>query len=243
MRNLKHRLDYIREELKDYKDVDDWLKKSEWKPLKHEKRIPLSQVEKLCYDAFVIGSKGDMSFKTWWSDQKLNENMLPKQPIKKVKCLECGESVCDNLGYKIGHLYNRHNCKPSVDDYIAKNMLKKYFPSIVKESNSSKYNWMQHPDYPEPPVLNETITNPDVDPYGEENWGPTKRYKVYKTVYERSRVEYVGYVDAENEEEAINKSDYITNWEQYNNDIINEDIENITAVETDDEVIYFQNGN
>lgn len=55
-----------------------------------------------------------------------NENILPK-PYKKVKCQECGEEVCDNLNYKIGHLYNKHNCKPSVDDYKAKKMLKQYF--------------------------------------------------------------------------------------------------------------------
>lgn len=126
MRNIKHRLDYIREEIDDYSDVDDWLKKSEWKPLKHEKQIPISKVEKLCFDAFKAGVKGNYSFKNWWIEQKLNENILPK-PYKKVKCLECGEEVCDNLNYKIGHLYNKHNCKPSVDDYKAKIMLKKYF--------------------------------------------------------------------------------------------------------------------
>jgi hypothetical protein len=59
-------------------------------------------------------------------DNNVNENMLPR-PYKKIKCLECGEEVCDNINYKIGHLYNRHNCKPSVGDYKAKVMLKKYF--------------------------------------------------------------------------------------------------------------------
>jgi hypothetical protein len=127
MRNIKNRLDYIREEIEDYSDVDDWLKKSEWSPLKQEKQMSISKVKKLCYEAFVTGTKGDVTFKDWWKDQRLNENMLPKQPCKKVKCLECGESVCDNLSYKIGHLYNKHNCKPSVDDYKAKIMLKKYF--------------------------------------------------------------------------------------------------------------------
>lgn len=33
----------------------------------------------------------------------MHENMLPK-PYKKVKCAECGEEVCDNINYKIGHL-------------------------------------------------------------------------------------------------------------------------------------------
>lgn len=66
-------------------------------------------------------------------DNNVNENMLPK-PYKKVKCAECGEEVCDNLNYKIGHLYNKHNCKPSVNDYKAKRMLVQYFPPKLKES-------------------------------------------------------------------------------------------------------------
>lgn len=59
-------------------------------------------------------------------ERYVKENILPK-PYKTVKCLECGEEVCDNLNYKIGHLYNKHNCKPSVGDYKAKQMLTKYF--------------------------------------------------------------------------------------------------------------------
>lgn len=61
------------------------------------------------------------------TNSSIKENLLPK-PYKKVKCLECGEEVCDNINYKIGHLYNKHNCKPSVGDYKAKQMLKEYFP-------------------------------------------------------------------------------------------------------------------
>jgi hypothetical protein len=68
-------------------------------------------------------------------DEFIRENILPR-PYKKVKCAECGEEVCDNLNYKIGHLYNKHNCKPSVGDYKAKRMLKEYFPEIVKEFSS-----------------------------------------------------------------------------------------------------------
>jgi len=67
-------------------------------------------------------SKGD----TKVLPQTANENMLPR-PYKKIKCLECGEEVCDSINYKIGHLYNKHNCKPSVGDYKAKSMMKKYF--------------------------------------------------------------------------------------------------------------------
>ena len=72
----------------------------------------------------------------------INENILPK-PYKKIKCLECGESVCDNLNYKIAHLYNKHNCKPSLNDYKAKNMLKQYFSLNKNESkhqNNDKIN-------------------------------------------------------------------------------------------------------
>ena len=58
--------------------------------------------------------------------QKMEENVLPR-PYPKVRCLECGQEVCDNINYKIGHLYNKHNCKPSVDDVIARKMLKQYF--------------------------------------------------------------------------------------------------------------------
>lgn len=61
-------------------------------------------------------------------DQFIKENIIPKQ-YKKIKCLECGEEVCDNIDYKIAHLYNKHNCKPSVDDYKAKKMLNQYFNS------------------------------------------------------------------------------------------------------------------
>lgn len=67
-------------------------------------------------------------------DEFLKENMIPKQPAKKVKCAECGEEVCDKLDFKIGHLYNKHNCKPSVNDYKAKRMLIQYFPPKLKES-------------------------------------------------------------------------------------------------------------
>lgn len=81
----------------------------------------------------------DDGFEGWWEEQtwdldnltdnyhyKTNENVLPK-PYKTTKCLECGETVCDDLNKKIGHLYNKHNCKPSVGDYKAKIMLKEYF--------------------------------------------------------------------------------------------------------------------
>ena len=57
---------------------------------------------------------------------KINENILPR-PYKKVKCLECGEITNSDLNSKFAHLYNKHNCKPSVDDFKAKEMLKKYF--------------------------------------------------------------------------------------------------------------------
>jgi len=77
----------------------------------------------------------------------VNENILPR-PHKKVKCAECGEEVCDNINYKIGHLYNKHNCKPSVGDYKAKRMLVQYFTPILKEGISdllSKYRKIKGP--------------------------------------------------------------------------------------------------
>ena len=61
-----------------------------------------------------------------YAQGELKENILPRQ-CPKTRCLECGEEVCDSTNYKIGHLYNKHNCKPSVGDYKAKAMLKKYF--------------------------------------------------------------------------------------------------------------------
>ena len=69
-----------------------------------------------------------------------NENMIPR-PCPKTKCLECGEEVCDSINFKVGHLYNKHNCKPSVGDYKAKNMMKKYFPVSVKEGFESKMKY------------------------------------------------------------------------------------------------------
>ncbi len=73
-------------------------------------------------------------FDIWWNEKyKTNENMIPKQPCPKVKCNECGEEVCDNINFKIGHLYNKHNCKPSVGDYKAKRMMVQYFTPSLKE--------------------------------------------------------------------------------------------------------------
>lgn len=66
-------------------------------------------------------------------NRKTNENIIPKNPCPKVKCAECGQEVCDKIGSKIGHLYLKHNCKPSVGDYKAKKMLKEYFPVAIKE--------------------------------------------------------------------------------------------------------------
>jgi hypothetical protein len=77
--------------------------------------------------------KNFKSLNNFLNDDVFNENILPRA-YKKVKCAECGEDVCDNINYKIGHLYNKHNCKPSIDDYKAKRMLKQYFPKPMKEN-------------------------------------------------------------------------------------------------------------
>jgi len=125
MKNLKSRKIYFKEAV----DDSDLIPiKGEWEPLKKENRFLLSEVKELCKLAFEAGEKGFLIFEQWWNDQHINENILPR-PFKKVKCLECGEEVCDNMNYKIGHLYNKHNCKPSLNDYKAIDMMKKYFPS------------------------------------------------------------------------------------------------------------------
>lgn len=81
--------------------------------------------------------------------------------------------------------------------------------------------------------LNESDTNLELDPFGEENWGPTKRYKIYKTVYERARVDYVAFVDAESEEEAREKAHYVYDWEQLDYDVYDSYTGEITVVEAD----------
>lgn len=98
-------------------------------------------------------------------DQFIKENILPR-PYKKIKCLECGEDVCDNINYKIGHLYNKHNCKPSVDDYKAKSMLNKYFAQGLKESNS--YNKLNEnlESYNKALIL---LKKYDIEPQGQPN--------------------------------------------------------------------------
>lgn len=124
MKNLKHREIFIKENIT---DDDDWTPNvGNWEPLKHEKKISLSEVKEMCRLSFYAGKKGGQDFEYWWINKELNENILPR-PYPKTKCLECGEEVCDNIKYKIGHLYNKHNCKPSVDDYKAMEMMGKYF--------------------------------------------------------------------------------------------------------------------
>ena len=132
MKNLKNRESYFNDGV----DNNDLMQvKGDLNPLKHEKRIPLSEVKEIAYSVWKHLKKQSVdtpeklirkSFEIWWENQYLNENILPR-PYKKIKCLECGEEVCDNMNYKIGHLYNKHNCKPSLNDYKAIKMMKSYF--------------------------------------------------------------------------------------------------------------------
>jgi len=57
---------------------------------------------------------------------KLDENKLPR-PCPKIKCLECGEEVCDSLRSKIWHLENKHYLKLGEGDYMSNKTVKKYF--------------------------------------------------------------------------------------------------------------------
>ena len=123
MNNLKNRENFLHEKIEE----DDWKPNvGKWEPLRHDKRITLLEAKELCRTSFYAGKKGGQDFEYWWGKQNLNENILPR-PYKKIKCLECGEEVCDNMSYKIAHLYNKHFCKPSVNNYKAMNMMKKYF--------------------------------------------------------------------------------------------------------------------
>jgi len=58
--------------------------------------------------------------------ENFNENLLPKS-FKKIKCLECGEKVCDTINQKLWHLYNKHFKKSTVDEWEEQELLKKYF--------------------------------------------------------------------------------------------------------------------
>lgn len=145
MNNLKKRDQYIQEELKPWSDKPDAEDmKRNIKPkftFAGSEMISMTKAMEIAWEAWkerdtqIAESEGTefdykssrADFDIWWDGKyKTNENILPK-PYKKVKCDECGEEVCDNINYKIGHLYNRHNCKPSVGDYKAKRMMKKYF--------------------------------------------------------------------------------------------------------------------
>jgi len=61
---------------------------------------------------------------------EINENIVPQCKIKKVRCLECGEKVCDNTDQLLWHLYNKHFKKSTVNEWEEKILLKKYFGKI-----------------------------------------------------------------------------------------------------------------
>lgn len=68
-------------------------------------------------------------------DDDINENSVPK-PSPQVKCDICEIKVNDNREDKIGHLYSKHNFKPSADK-IEKWLLE-YFPPIIEDEKKKK---------------------------------------------------------------------------------------------------------
>lgn len=118
MKNLKNIKDFVNE-----KSVNSFSKEDLQKAFEDGKKYGLYQMPKSAGEPYG-------NFDIWFNKTYgTNENMLPK-PCPKIKCLECGEEVCDTMNQKIWHLYNKHNCKPSVDDYKAKKMLKQYFTPL-----------------------------------------------------------------------------------------------------------------
>jgi len=71
-----------------------------------------------------------------WIDE-LDENFVPKS-LPKVECSDCGVEVEDNRNDKIGHLYSKHNFKPTVDEEDINTWLLEYFPPEVEEKNKKK---------------------------------------------------------------------------------------------------------
>ncbi len=111
--------------------VNNWMKKGPKKSYSivvHEpftfKTKDSEEYYKMKYLLMLAGAKYTEKIED--PEMALSENILPK-PYKEIKCLECGEITNSDLNSKFAHLYNKHNCKPSVDDYKAKEMLKKYF--------------------------------------------------------------------------------------------------------------------
>jgi len=145
MKNVKSRDKFIVEGIGDMNADDEhvigWRDHGASKDAYKNRLIPMSEAKKIAWEAWkerdtqiTESEGGDFDYKSskadfniWWEGKyKTNENVLPR-PCPKTKCLECGEEVCDSINFKVGHLYNKHNCKPSVGDYKAKNMMKKYF--------------------------------------------------------------------------------------------------------------------
>ena len=71
-----------------------------------------------------------------WIDE-LDENFVPKS-LPKVECSDCGVQVEDNRNDKIGHLYSKHNFKPTVDEEDINTWLLEYFPPNVEEEKKKK---------------------------------------------------------------------------------------------------------
>jgi hypothetical protein len=63
-------------------------------------------------------------------DDSVVENSVPK-PQPTVKCTNCGVNVTDCESDMEGHLYSKHNFKPTVDDLDT--WLLEYFPPKISE--------------------------------------------------------------------------------------------------------------
>jgi hypothetical protein len=69
------------------------------------------------------------------TDDFIDENLVPKQK-PQVKCNECDMLVIDDDLEKIGHLYSKHNFKPTVDD--TNKWFLEYFPPAIKKEKEMK---------------------------------------------------------------------------------------------------------
>lgn len=72
--------------------------------------------------------RGEISYLKFFKEQemKLNENILPK-PIKKIRCLECGEIIDDIWKDKVAHVQNKHFVKPSINDDLIRKVISTCF--------------------------------------------------------------------------------------------------------------------
>ncbi len=118
------------------KKVEDSCDCQNEKPEKPEK--PEMKIERFSDFSKKLKLKShtiEEDLETEETEEDVNENSVPK-PLPQVKCDICEINVNDNREDKIGHLYSKHNFKPSADK-IEKWLLE-YFPPIVEEEKKKK---------------------------------------------------------------------------------------------------------